>query len=75
MDVNPIIPPVNRGGIIAKRLPLVFRKAGRKNLDILRLEYLFVVQNERLVTFQRVSGRAPVSPGEVFSFAAQKPLD
>src|SRR6266849_5841109 len=54
MDVNPIFPPVNRGRIIAGGLALLFREGCGQQLDIVRLEHLLVLENERLVKLDQL---------------------
>src|ERR1700739_1457320 len=61
VNVNPIIPPVNGGRIVAKGSALLRGKRGGKQLDVLGLEDLFVVQDEGLVQLAQLFNACQVS--------------
>ena len=79
MDVNPIIPPVNCGGIVSKRRALVRRKRRGKQLHILGFEDLLVMQDEGLVELDQLFDAGKVAllrgPAAVSSSAARKRRD
>ena len=61
MDVNPIIPPVNGGRIVTKRLALFRRKRCGKQLHILSFKDLLVMQDKRLVELDQLFDSSKVA--------------
>jgi len=47
VDVDPVIPPVNRRRVIPEGFLLLRRKGEREKFDVLRFEDMIVVEDER----------------------------
>ena len=75
MDVNPIIPPVNRGRIITEGRALVLGNRRRKQLHVFGFKHLLIVQDKRLVEFDEFFDADQVAflaaPAEVSSSAGR----
>ena len=55
MDVDPVVPPVNRFRIVAEGGPLFRRQRGREQLHVERLEHVLIVQDEGLIKLDEFS--------------------
>ena len=62
VDIDPVIPPIDGFRFERKGAAFVFRKRGGKQTSVFAFEYMFVVQNERLVQFYQFFGAIQIPP-------------